>query len=68
MLTTQEPLKNVHIFYRNWVKVASGHYSEFQDFWLIVMICSVSEAICETIGSMKNQHEGKNRYLDPTYF
>jgi hypothetical protein len=54
LLTAQEPLKNVHIFYRNWVKVASGHYSEFQDLWEIVMIRSVSEAICETIGSMMN--------------
>ena len=68
LLTPQEPLKNVHIFYRNWVKVASGHYSEFQDLWEIVMIRSVSEAICETIGSMMNQHGGKNRHLDPTYF
>ena len=56
-LTAQKPLKNDHIFYRNWVKVVSGHYSEFQDLWEIVMIHSV---ICETIGSMMNQHGGKN--------
>ena len=42
----QEPLKNVHISYRNWVKVVSGHYSEFLDLWEIVMIHNV---ICETI-------------------
>ena len=47
-------------FYRKWVKVGSGHYSEFQDLWEIVIIRSVREAICETIGSMINQHGGKN--------
>ena len=47
MLTTQEPLQNEHLFYRNWVKVVSGHYSEFQDLWEIVMIHSV---ICENQG------------------
>ena len=63
-LTAQEPIKNDHIFYRNWVKVVSGHYSEFQDLWEIVMIHSV---ICETIGSMMNQHGGKNKHLDPSF-
>ena len=32
------------------------------------MIRSCSEAICETIGSIMNQHGGKNRYLQPKYF
>ena len=32
---------------------------EFQKLWEIVMIRSTSEAICETVGSMMNQHCGK---------
>ena len=63
-LTVQEPIKNDHIFYKNWVKAVSGHYSQFQDLWEIVINCSV---ICETIGSMMNQHGGKNKYLDPSF-
>ena len=46
LLTAQELIKNVHIIYRNWVKVVSGHYSEFLYLWEIVMIHNV---ICETI-------------------
>ena len=37
-----------------------GKSRKFQDLLEIVMIPSVSEAICETIGSMINQHGGKN--------
>ena len=32
------------------------------------MIRSCSEAICETVGSIMNQHAGKNRHLQPQYF
>ena len=32
------------------------------------MIRSCSEAICETVGSIMNQHAGKNRHLEPRYF
>ena len=32
------------------------------------MIRVTSEAVCETLGSMMNQHGGKNRHLSPTYF
>ena len=60
--------KNVHLYYQNWVKISDGQYPEFQDLWEIVMIRSTSEAICETVGSMMNQHSGRNRHLDPTYF
>ena len=60
--------KNVHLFYQNCVKISDGQYPEFQDLWEIVMIRSTSEAICETVGSMMNQHSGRNRHLDPTYF
>ena len=32
------------------------------------MIRSSSEALCETVGSIMNQHSGKNRYLEPENF
>ena len=32
------------------------------------MIRVTSEAICETAGSMMNQHCGKNRFLQPEDF
>ena len=32
------------------------------------MIRSTSEGQCETIGSVMNQHCGKNRHLEPEYF
>ena len=32
------------------------------------MIRSSSEAICETVGSIMQQHCGKNRHLEPEYF
>ena len=41
---------------------------EFQKLWENIMIRSTSEAICETIGSIMNQHCGKNRHLEPDFF
>ena len=35
----------------------------FQKLWEVLMIRVTSEAICETAGSMMNQHCGKNRFL-----
>ena len=32
------------------------------------MVRSTSEAICETTGSMMNQHSGKNQHLNPNNF
>ena len=32
------------------------------------MIRSASEAICEMVGSIMNQHAGKNRHLELEYF
>ena len=32
------------------------------------MICSFSEAVCETVGSVMNQHSGRNQHLQPLYF
>ena len=62
------PLANVHVYYENWVKKIGTQYSDFQKLWEIVMIRSSSEAICETVGSIMNQHCGKNRHLEPKYF
>ena len=64
-----DPLTNVHIYYKNWVKeTKSENNLEFQKLFENVMIRSSSEAICETVGSMMNQHGGKNRHLEPQYF
>lgn len=64
-----DPLSNVHIYYENWVKSSkSADFSKFQKLWENVMIRSCSEAVCETIGSMMNQHGGKNRHLSPKWF
>ena len=41
---------------------------EFQKLFENVMIRSTSEAQCESIGSIMNQHCGKNRHLEPEYF
>ena len=62
-------LAHVHIYYENWVKkMESEDYLDFQKLWEAVMIRSTSEAMCETVGSMMNQHGGKNRHLEPNYF
>ena len=54
-----DALSNVHIYYENWIReVGSKDFLEFQKLWEIVMIRSTSEAICETVGSMMNQHGG----------
>ena len=41
---------------------------EFQKLFENVMIRSTSEAQRESIGSIMNQHCGKNRHLEPEYF
>lgn len=41
---------------------------KFQVLLEFVMIRSNSEAICETVGSVMNQHSGKNRFLTPENF
>ena len=61
-------ITNIHIYYQNWAKLSSRNYSEFKNLWELVMIRSTSEAICETVGSIVNQHAGKNRHLEPEYF
>ena len=67
-----EPLQDVHIYYENWVKKMkesnNNSYVSFQKLWELVMIRSSSEALCETVGSIMNQHSGKNRYLEPENF
>ena len=51
-----------------WFKESNGRFKEFKDLWENCMIRVTSEAVCETLGSMMNQHGGKNRHLSPTYF
>ena len=46
----------------------SAKHSDFQKLWEVLMIRVMSEAICETSGSMINQHCGKNRFLQPENF
>ena len=63
-----DALTNVHVYYGNWVKKVGSDHLEFQKLWESVMVRSTSEAQCETIGSIMNQHCGKNRHLEPEYF
>ena len=65
-----ESLANVDIYYEKWVKecAESAKHSDFQKLWEVLMIRVTSEAICETAGSMMNQHCGKNRFLQPENF
>ena len=58
--TCSKPLKQT-------TKIGSKHM-EFQKLWENVMLRSTSEAQCESIGSIMNQHFGKNRHLEPEYF
>ena len=68
----QNALQNVHIYYEEWVKKSkesdNDSHLKFQRLWELVMIRSNSEAICETVGSIMNQHSGKNRFLTPENF
>ena len=41
---------------------------KFQKLWENVKIRSTSEAQCESIGSILNQHCGKNCHLELEYF
>ena len=65
-----DSLANVDIYYEKWVKecAESAKHSDFQKLWEILMIRVTPEAICETTGSMMNQHSGKNRFLQPENF
>ena len=68
--TDLDSLANVDIYYEKWVKecAESSKHSDFQKLWEVLMIRVTSEAICETAGSMMNQHCGKNRFLQPENF
>ena len=46
----------------------SAKHSDFHKLWEALIIRVTSEAICETAGSMMNQHCGKNRSLPPENF
>ena len=62
-----DSLSNVDVYYEKWVKecAESAEHSDFQKLWEVLMIRVTSEAICETAGSMMNQHCCKNRFLQP---
>ena len=68
--TDLDSLSNVDVYYEKWVKecAESAKHSDFQKLWEVLMIRVTSEAICETAGSMMNQHCGKNRFLQPENF
>ena len=57
-----DSLAKVDIYYEC---AESAKHSDFQKLWEVLMIRVTSEAICETAGSMMNQHCGKNRFLQP---
>ena len=63
-----------HEIYYQWfqrhVKVEDPDESNclFADFFECVQVRSSSEAFCETIGSVMNNHSGKGRYLRPINF
>ena len=66
----KEPIQIIHVAYENWIKESKmkEKNSNFQELWENLMIRSTSEAVCETVGSIMNQHAGRNRHLQPLYF
>ena len=54
------------MYYEEWVKTSKKSENHFQKVWELVMISS--EVICETVGSIMDQHCGKNRCLTPENF
>ena len=64
-----------HDIYKDWFeKVAKeeGNYAscvrDFIKFFECVQVRSVSEAICETVGSVMSNKTGRGRVLDPINF
>ena len=57
-------------WYKKHVKTGDSEESStvFADFFECVQVRSSSEAFCETIGSVMNNHSGKGRYLRPINF
>ena len=63
-----DPIRNIQVYYENWVKKIGSKHMEFQKLWENVMLRSTREAQCESIGSIMNQHCGKNCHLEPECF
>ena len=63
------PISNV---WKEWTAQLNSdnliNFQMFIDLFENVQIRSMSEAVCETIGSMMVSHTGKGRYLQPAYF
>ena len=55
-------IRNIHVYYENWVKKIGFNHMKFQKLFENVMIGSTSEAQCESIGRIMNQHCGKNSH------
>lgn len=65
----QNPKTPMHLLWKQFValKEVSGQ-GNFMKLFECTQIRSMSEAICESIGSMMGTHTGRNRYLKPDYF
>ena len=50
------------------IGVMSQREALFKELWENCMIRSFFEAVRETVGSVMNQHSGRNRHLQPLYF
>ena len=68
----QNKEKQIHKTWKKWIESLSESekkdYEMFIDIFQNIQIRSMSEAICETVGSMMVTHGGKGRYLQPTNF
>jgi hypothetical protein len=62
----------INLVWKQWISQLnsddSANFENFIDLFQNAQICSMSEAICETVGSMMVTHGGKGRYLQPVNF
>ena len=69
--TANKDLK-INEVWKKWIQQLnteqSKEYSMFINLFQNIQIRSMSEAICETIGSMMVAHGAKGRYLQPKFF
>ena len=67
---THETHEIYELWYTKYVNISEPEESSciFADFFECVQVRSSSEAFCETVGSVMNNHSGKGRYLRPVNF
>ena len=53
---------------QNWTMESKGDFQPFKDLWENNMICSTTEALSETTGSIMKHHPGRGCHLPPVYF